>query len=225
MSLRAQRSNLQGSEEIASGTSCPRNDAGWRIILDPPGEPQQNMARDAELVREIHLGSAPPTLRIYGWSRPAISLGRRQNPDDLPPEVLRMGLPMVRRPTGGAAVIHRLDELTYAIAVPRPPGTAPLSRMPALFHQSLRDELVRRGFVPAGELRVLCARREEPFALCFNAPTCGDLLHQGRKVAGSALRAWKEGVLIQGSIQGFPVPRSDLEEVLKEAAAVSKAFD
>ncbi len=169
------------------------------------------MDRDAELT--------PPTLRIYGWKRPALSLGRRQKPDDLPPEVLRMGLPMVHRPTGGGAVIHRLDELTYAIAVPRP-GAVPLSQMPVLFHQFLRDELVRRGLVPAEELRVVCVRREEPFSLCFNAPTCGDLLHQGRKVAGSALRAWKEGVLIQGSIQDFPVPRSDLEEVLKEAVAV-----
>ena len=195
-----------------------------RVITDPPGEPQSNMDRDESLAESVRRGGFPPTLRLYGWTRPAISLGRRQQPDDLPPAILKRSLPMVRRPTGGGAVLHDLDELTYAFCAGRahlPQGLV-YRQLPVLLHRSLVRLLVDRGWVAEGELQVAGRDPSGPAPLCFSAPACGDLLYHGRKVAGAALRVWKEGILLQGSIQGLPIRRDRLVEAflsLSEEAA------
>lgn len=182
------------------------------VVVDPPADPQLNMDRDLELAARVFRDRAPPTLRVYGWSRPALSLGRRQRPDDLPPDLLRRGLALVYRPTGGGVVLHRTDELTYAFAFPRsllPAGVA-LHGVSGLLHAYLRDTLVARGRVPAGELAVVKAAASAAGLFCFSSPVRGDLLYRGRKVAGAALRVWKAGVLVQGSLQGFPASREEI---------------
>ena len=196
------------------------------LILDPRGEPEANMAADEELARRVREGTAPATLRIYGWNQPAVSLGRRQLLEDLPPSLGSDALPIVRRPTGGGAVLHRPDELTYALALPRFPlplrervGVRGLNQLPGLIHQFLRDELVRRGLVPPEDLRIVSADSNGPATLCFSSPVCGDLLYRGKKVCGCALRVWRDGLLIQGTIQGLPVRESDLREILVEFGA------
>ncbi len=184
------------------------------------------MAADEEIARGVReLGSSGAVLRLYGWRQPAISLGRRQKEEDLPPGLLRMGLPMVRRPTGGGAVLHRLDEQTYAVAVSREAlASLPLrlNQVPGLLHRRLRDLLVREGHLPPEELRIVQTEADGPSSLCFSFPVSGDLVYRDRKVAGSALRAWREGLLIQGSIQGLPVNGAVLAEMLK--CAVARSF-
>ncbi|MBI3616483.1 MAG: lipoate--protein ligase family protein [Candidatus Omnitrophica bacterium] len=200
------------------------------------------MARDEQLAQQVRARFLPATLRIYQWDRPAISLGRRQAIGDLlsaetvisspkgtrnlvfKNEISRRfaarddiaDLPLVHRPTGGGAVLHRLDELTYALAIPSSslPSDVRLNRIPGILHQEIREELVRRGLISSENLEVTCGDSDGPFTLCFDAPVCGDLLYRGKKVAGSALRAWRDGLLIQGSIQGLPVPYDQLKEAL-----------
>jgi len=180
------------------------------------------MERDEELAREVRSGSSPATLRVYGWTRPALSLGRRQLLDDLPAGLLTGEIAVVRRPTGGGAVLHTLDEVTYALALPQPiPGTAypvPLRDLPGEFHRRLREILVRDGGLSSEDLTVAGPGFQGPFSLCFSAPVCGDLLYKGKKVAGSALRAWKDGVLVQGSLQGLPLERDLIRVILTRAA-------
>ncbi|MBI3333459.1 MAG: hypothetical protein HYZ93_05160 [Candidatus Omnitrophica bacterium] len=196
------------------------------VILDPPGDPAANMAADEALAACVRRGADPPTLilRIYRWNQPAISLGRRQRLEDLPAELIRRGLPIVRRPTGGGAVVHSPSgELTYAVAIPRPlfPRGLPLHQVAGLLHRGLREELIRRGSIPADDLDLACAGGSpspSPAALCFAASACGDLLYRGGKVAGSALRVWRDGLLLQGSIQGLPLPLEFLAEALSQAA-------
>lgn len=177
-----------------------------------------NMARDIQLWETVRQGG-PPTLRIYRWNQPAISIGRRQKPDELPAELLSRDLPIVRRPTGGGAVLHQPDELTYAIALTRAVllTRLRLSRFPGLVHRHLAEALARRGLIGAGDLRLLERDGEGPYTLCFSSPVCGDLLYQGRKVAGASLRSWREGILMQGSVQGLPVPMGELQTTLCEA--------
>ncbi len=198
--------------------------ADRRLIVDPPGEPEANMAADEKIARDVLEQNAPLTLRIYRWSRPAVSLGRRQNPDDLPAGILHEGIPLVRRPTGGGAVVHSLDELTYAVAVPRRQinPALPLHKLPGLLHENLREILVERGLASFEELAIQRGDSAGPFQLCFSAPVCGDLLRRGKKAAGSALRVWRGGVLIQGSIQGLPVSAGLLTEAL--VAALARSF-
>ena len=65
---------------------------------------------------------APPVLRLYTWERPALSLGRFQPDDDVDRDACaRLGLDVARRPTGGRGLLHGGD-LTYAVAMPLPPG-------------------------------------------------------------------------------------------------------
>lgn len=78
------------------------------------------MARDREMLRAAVAG-APPTLRLYRWTRPTLSLGHRQTAerDCSPEEIRERGVPWVRRPSGGRALLHLPDELTYAFAARR----------------------------------------------------------------------------------------------------------
>ncbi len=197
----------------------------WQLIIDPPEDPSANMARDEKLAKRVREGVQPPTLRVYEWSEPCISLGRRQNPEDLPAELIARGLPIVRRPTGGGAVVHRLDELTYTLAMPPrllPPGIR-LHQLPGLLHEKLQSALLNSGLISSEALALVHAEclTTTP-SLCFASPVCGDLLYRGEKVAGLSLRAWRECLLLQGSIQGLPVPYDELLDTL--AFAVEESF-
>jgi lipoate-protein ligase A len=77
-----------------------------------------NMAIDESVLTHHLKGEAPPTLRVFRWSQPTISLGRFQSIErEIVSEVcLDRGVALVRRPTGGRAVYHR-DEFTYSIVI------------------------------------------------------------------------------------------------------------
>ena len=196
---------------------------GWRILRDPPGEPLFNMDRDESIAWEIGRG-APPTLRIYGWSRRALSFPRRGLEEiTLPTNSL---IPVVRRPTGGGIVEHHPQELTYSVAVPRgflPEGTR-WNGWAVRIHSELKGYLEERFPGLRGRLSLSRGGRRGPVRHCFSDPVEGDLLFKERKVAGSALRVWKNAALLQGSLQGFPVPAEALAEALLAAVARSLAW-
>ena len=83
-----------------------------------------NMAIDEAILVHYLRGEVPPTLRVFRWSQPSISLGRFQNVEkELELERCeRQGVAIVRRPTGGRAVYHR-DEFTYSIVIGKREGT------------------------------------------------------------------------------------------------------
>ena len=154
-----------------------------------------NMAID-EAVLISHLrDEAPPTLRVFRWSQPSISLGRFQH---LEQEMRvdacqRQGVALVRRPTGGRAVYHR-DEFTYSIVISKdyevPSGVvaayAYLARgiIAALAQLGVEAEL--------SEGRV----SKTPSAACFASSTQADLTSGGYKMVGSA-QVWREQALLQ----------------------------
>jgi len=76
------------------------------------------MAIDEAILCAVAAGLAPPTLRLYAWAPPCLSLGRAQPLADVDLEALRAaGFDLVRRPTGGKAILHA-DELTYSVIAP-----------------------------------------------------------------------------------------------------------
>jgi hypothetical protein len=95
-------------------------------------------------------------------------------------------------------------------------------RLPGLIHQYLREELIRQGLVSSEDLQIVSADSDGPALLCFSSPVCGDLLYRGRKVGGSALRVWRDGLLLQGTIQGLPVGDGHLKQSL--ISSVGRAF-
>ena len=92
--------------------------AEWRLLLEGAHDGATNMAIDEAILEAVSAGSAPPTLRFYRWEPPCISLGFRQPAEDIDREhCSQEGWDLVRRPTGGRAILH-MDELTYSVAAP-----------------------------------------------------------------------------------------------------------
>ena len=88
----------------------------WRLIIDGPAAGAWNMAVDRAMLDAREAGQAPPTLRMYRWRCPTVSLGRFQDAADVDLELCEMlGVAVCRRPTGGRGVLHD-DELTYSVA-------------------------------------------------------------------------------------------------------------
>lgn len=103
---------------------CSHN-ATWRLLIDGPQEAAWNMAVDEAILIEHGRGQVPPTLRFYFWQVPTLSLGYFQ---DMAKEIdleacAANGVAVVRRPTGGRAVLHN-KEVTYSIVASRSYGAS-----------------------------------------------------------------------------------------------------
>jgi lipoate-protein ligase A len=156
-----------------------------------------NMAADETLLESAVAGVA--SLRFYTWCEPTLSLGYFQA------ERLRLtdrslaSLPWVRRPSGGAALIHD-REVTYALALPAGPpwqtGPSWLGRMHAIIGKALAMLAVRtEPFKPT-------CKETAPFSglLCFQHFTACDLMIQNAKVVGSAQRRQRGAIVQHGGI-------------------------
>ena len=93
---------------------------GFRLIIHPPMEGRMDMAIDEALAEAVGAGESPAVVRLYGFSPATLSGGRFQRIRGLyHPELLAEdGVTLVRRPTGGHAVLHD-QELTYSVALPK----------------------------------------------------------------------------------------------------------
>jgi lipoyl(octanoyl) transferase len=154
-----------------------------------------NMAIDEAVLLHHLRGEAPPTLRVFRWLVPSISLGRFQS---IEREILvdgcqQQGVELVRRPTGGRAVYHR-DEFTYSIVIGKRHGV-PSGIVPAYAYlaQGLMTALDRLGVrAELSDERV----SKHPSAACFASSTQADLTSGGFKLIGSA-QVWKDDALLQ----------------------------
>lgn len=183
-----------GIGAAANGAASPP----WRLLLSPPLGGAENMALDEALVERAR-ATGERVLRVYAWRRPTLSFGRHQSARGRYDEgrIREAGLDVVRRPTGGRAVLHH-REVTYSVTAPAAPGV-PLRESYARINRLLCDGLRRLG-VPA-EVAAGGGRAPRPTdAPCFETPSPGELVLAGRKLAGSA--QWRDdGALLQhGSI-------------------------
>jgi lipoate-protein ligase A len=89
----------------------------WRFIDTGLCTASYNMALDEAIATAVKRGNSPPTLRLYGWDRPSVSVGYFQNVCDIDSDYcIKKGIPIVRRPTGGRAILHD-GEITYSFSV------------------------------------------------------------------------------------------------------------
>jgi lipoate-protein ligase A len=176
----------------------------WRLIIDGDLRGARNMARDMAILEAVSAGESPPTLRLYGWAPPCLTLGRHQGPGAANFDFcLAEGIDIVRRPTGGRALLHHL-ELTYAVAAPL--GKGPLPRGLQDAYRRICGALVRAmqalgidSELSGGDvnLQLPGPRSAVP---CFEAPAGGEVVVRGRKLIGSAMRAHGPAILQHGAI-------------------------
>lgn len=172
----------------------------WRLLRTGPERGPWNMALDEALARLVASGSSPPTLRFYTWDPPALSLGYFQGLAEVDFEACRrLGIDVVRRPTGGRAVLHD-RELTYAVILPFQGKWAEVS-VPESYRVLSRGLLLglRRLGVEAELSRQPDASRHQP-SFCFLTSTRYELQVWGRKLVGSAQRRFHGSLLQHGSI-------------------------
>jgi len=172
----------------------------WCVSVEPEGRPgDENMAEDESLLGAADRSGAA-FLRLYRWSPPCLSLGRNEPAltryDRAAIE--RLGLDVVRRPTGGRAVWHE-HEVTYAVAAPIA-AFGSLTESYRAIHERLARALRLLG-VPAS----LAPRTRIPAldgrpGACFAAPVGGEVVVDGKKVIGSAQVRLGRAFLQHGSI-------------------------
>lgn len=170
------------------------------IIQDPPLPGSVQMDRDLEMLHYAKEGRIGPTVRFYQWKEPTVSLGYHQKPQVLDFERLaESDVPWVRRPTGGAAVLHS-EELTYAIVLPGPIGKDCWNDI-----QRMVGEAITRSLRSMGVPAQLDEKGEPLSALpnrtsCFTRTSRWEVTCHGRKIVGSAQRRLDGSVLQHGSI-------------------------
>jgi lipoate-protein ligase A len=194
--------------------------AAWRLLDTPPAPGAWNMAVDEALAESVRAGG-PPVLRVYRWSPPCLSLGRNQPSDGYDrDEIRRRGLDVVRRPTGGRAVLHH-RELTYSVAAREGALGGPRQSYAAI-NRALVAGLMRLG-VPAHLQPAGTARAPLPsLAPCFEQPVEGEVTAGGRKLVGSAQRT-EAGVMLQHGSLPIEDDQSVVAELLRAEVQAAAA--
>jgi lipoate-protein ligase A len=178
--------------------------ARWRLLVTAPADGATNMAIDEAIWRARLAGASPPTVRFFAWAPPTVSVGYGQRLDaglDLA-ACARLGVGLVRRPTGGSAIYHDGPEreLTYSVAagVDDFPGAGDLLDAYRWIAQALLDGLHRLR-VPAEMVAVMPSAGPQP-AFCFARTGSYEIEARGRKLVGSAQRRQAGGFLQHGSV-------------------------
>lgn len=167
----------------------------WRLLPVLSGTGFYHMALDYALLLTSSREDAVPTIRFYRFEPPALTLGRFQPLAGIDIDACRqLDIDVVRRPTGGKAILHK-DDFTYSVIVPPSAG----------FPVSVEDSyaLVCRGIVDALEYLGIAASLvpRNTYELkevhsCFSTPASADLAVKGRKLCGSA-QTRRDGALLQ----------------------------
>lgn len=173
----------------------------WRLLITPPARGAWNMALDESILEHIGCGESIPTLRLYAWEPACLSLGHAQPFTDVDIQRLKQrGWEVVRRMTGGRAILHT-DELTYSVIAP--------SDEPSVAGTVLEsyNRLAQALLFAVKELNLPVEMNEgkadnhsTPNPVCFEVPSTYEITVDGKKLIGSAQARKREGVLQHGSL-------------------------
>ncbi len=170
----------------------------WRLLNTGVLSGALNMAIDRAILQLHALGLSPPTLRFYQWQPPAISIGYFQKPEAINLSLCSsLGIDVVRRPTGGRAVLHQ-NELTYSLIAGLKEGIP--SSLPEAYGLICQGLLA--GFRMIGIEAQMGQEKQTgtPPDICFLRSSISDIVCQGKKFVGSA-QMWSGSSLLQhGSI-------------------------
>ncbi len=175
----------------------------WRLIDSTACSASYNMALDEALAIYVKEGRTIPTLRLYKWDRPSVSLGCFQKNADVDMEYCsEAGIPIVRRPTGGRAILHN-KELTYSFSIKTDNEFFSKGIFDSYkkISSALYLALQKVGIEPGIKTERNTARHKvKGSPLCFQSTSYGELTIDSKKMVGSAQKRWNDGLLQQGSM-------------------------
>lgn len=171
----------------------------YRLIYDQPTTGARNMAVDEAIMSAVAAGDSPPTLRLYAWDPPTLSLGYGQPWQDADlARLQRLGWGIVRRITGGRAILHT-DELTYSIALPadHPLATGTIIESYRRISRALVHMVESFGTTPQADQRAERIKPSQAGPVCFEVPSHYEITTADhRKLIGSA-QGRRRGVVLQ----------------------------
>lgn len=189
-------------------------DSRWRLLLSPPSRGAWNMAVDEAIFEFAGQRDVLPTLRLYSWSPPCLSLGYAQPITDVSTSDLHNNSwDIVRRPTGGKAILHT-DELTYSICGPdsEPRLKGSVLESYQRLSTALLGALTRLGIkADAAEAVNNVNDNTSDNPVCFEIPSYYEIAVKGKKIIGSAQARRKSSVLQHGSLPLF----GDLTRIIR----------
>lgn len=185
-----------------------------RIIFHGSCHAFFNMALDEAISEAVRKGISPPTLRLYQWSSPSISIGYFQRASDINIEYCnKKGYPVVRRPTGGRAILHG-SELTYSLSARTGHH---LFKGRLLEDYAIISKAIALGLTLNGiNAQISFSRRRrtrQKSPVCFKSISYGEITVDNKKIVGSAQKRYSDGFLQQGSIP-FSLDLEELRRVL-----------
>jgi lipoate-protein ligase A len=185
----------------------------WRLILTNSAKGVWNMAVDEALLESVIQNESLPILRLYAWETPCVSLGYAQPVSDINLIGLKeRGWDIVRRPTGGRAVLHA-DELTYSVIGPKnePHLAGGIVDSYLVISKALLEGLQTLGVDANADAKYdylennsgllkQTSNQKKMDPVCFEVPSNYEITVNGKKLVGSAQARKRGGVLQHGTI-------------------------
>ncbi len=170
-----------------------------KLIISPLLDTYGQMAVD-----ELLVSNFAPCIRFFNWDfRPQATFGYIQKIAQAKAELKNLGIgSFTRRITGGGLVLHK-EDLTFSLVFDLESRTQPSLIYTAL-HSAIQDELKKAGFLASfyeGKSDYSPQTAGGKVQNCFTNPVADDLMQDGKKVLGGALRRFDKRVLYQGSLQ------------------------
>ena len=188
----------------------------WRLIRDKDYNGLTNMAIDEAISHACGEEKSPTTLRLYGWKSPTVSIGYGQNAhSDIDFNFCKSaGIDVIKRPTGGRAVLHE-NELTFSISSSTENPLFPKNILKS--HKKISEALlvgINRLGIKA-ELHHKSKKKLPRHPVCFYSPSMYELVVDGKKIVGCAQRRFKNSFLEHGSIP-LRLNRNKISSILKD---------
>ncbi len=161
------------------------------LIFDGYADGKTNMKKDETLLKLLIEGKIKPSLRFYKWKEPTLSIGLNQREEDFDVKI-----PVVKRCTGGRALLHGWD-ISFSLIN----FCENFERKPLRLYRILA-EYFRKIFRSLGVEVEICKSKgyAEGSMFCFFAPSYGEIVFKGRKILSYATRIERGCFLMHGSV-------------------------
>lgn len=179
--------------------------ARWRLVINSVSRGYWNMALDETILESVANKCQFPTLRLYAWDPYCLSIGHAQSIQDVNLTALsQKGWELVRRPTGGKAILHA-DEITYSVTAPQddPIVNGTVVESYQRLSQALLTALKILGISADAKPKNPSNLKRPANPICFESPSDFEITSSGKKIIGSAQARRLQGVLQHGSIPLF----------------------